>query len=52
MSATRPHLPTGPTIVLCATALVVVSLVFSPRRGLLARALRGRRPFAPVPPGA
>jgi manganese/zinc/iron transport system permease protein len=29
--------PTGPTIVLCATALVVISLLFAPRRGLVWR---------------
>ena len=33
-------LPTGPLIVLAATLLFVLSLVFAPRKGLLARALR------------
>ena len=47
ISATQPHVPTGPTIVLCATALVVVSLVAAPHRGLLARLRRRRRLEAP-----
>jgi manganese/zinc/iron transport system permease protein len=33
------HLPTGPLIVLAATAVFLFSLVFAPRRGLLAKAL-------------
>jgi manganese/zinc/iron transport system permease protein len=33
-------LPTGPLIVLAATLLFLLSLVFAPRKGLLARALR------------
>lgn len=37
LSAEASRLPTGPTIVLCATALVVVSLLFAPRRGLVWR---------------
>jgi len=32
------NLPTGPLIVLCGTALFVLSLCFAPERGLLARA--------------
>jgi manganese/zinc/iron transport system permease protein len=35
--------PTGPTIVLCATALVVVSLLFGTARGLVWEFLRTRR---------
>jgi len=35
-------LPTGPTIVLAATALFFVSFVFAPSRGALARVLRQR----------
>ncbi len=35
MSSTIPKLPTGPTIVLVAGAIVVFSLFFAPRRGLL-----------------
>ncbi len=43
LSATTEHLPTGPTIVLCAGVLVVVSLGLAPRRGLVAAWLRARR---------
>jgi manganese/zinc/iron transport system permease protein len=43
LSSETERLPTGPTIVLCATALVLVSLVAAPRRGLLWREVRGRR---------
>ncbi len=42
----RP-VPTGPTIVLCATAFVVVSLLVAPRRGVLWN-LRSRK-IAPPP---
>jgi len=41
VSAATPRLPTGPTIVLCAGAIVLVSLLFAPQRGLLAEAVRG-----------
>jgi manganese/zinc/iron transport system permease protein len=43
LSATTANLPTGPTIVLCAAALVVASLLFAPERGLVAAWLRARR---------
>ena len=43
LSATTTGLPTGPTIVLCAAALVGVSLLFAPERGLVAAWLRARR---------
>ena len=43
LSSEAARLPTGPTIVLCATAVVIVSLLFAPRRGLLFRELRRRR---------
>jgi manganese/zinc/iron transport system permease protein len=43
LSAEAERLPTGPTIVLCATAIVLVSLVLAGRRGLLWRELRRRR---------
>jgi manganese/zinc/iron transport system permease protein len=43
LSSEAARLPTGPTIVLCATALVLVSLFFAPRRGLVWREARGRR---------
>ncbi len=43
VSATAERLPTGPTIVLFAGVLVAVSLLFAPRRGLLAAWWRARR---------
>jgi manganese/zinc/iron transport system permease protein len=46
VSATSSGLPTGPTIVLCLTAMVVASLLAAPQRGVLWRAVshaRGRR---------
>lgn len=47
LSSSIPRLPTGPTIVLCASVLVVVSLFAAPNRGLVARWIRdwqnGRR---------
>jgi manganese/zinc/iron transport system permease protein len=42
LSSETERLPTGPTIVLCATAIVLFSLLFAPRRGLVRRELRGR----------
>ncbi len=42
-SALVPRLPTGPAVVLVATAVVGVSLFVAPQRGLLAGALRARR---------
>lgn len=35
ISATAANIPTGPSVVLAATAVVIVSLVLAPRRGLL-----------------
>lgn len=43
LSGATARIPTGPTIVLVASAVVAVSLAFAPRRGLLAAWLRGRR---------
>ncbi|MGQ0678467.1 MAG: metal ABC transporter permease [Actinomycetota bacterium] len=43
ISSSTDRLPTGPTIVLVALAIVVVSLLAAPRRGLLPAALRNRR---------
>lgn len=37
LSTITDNLPTGPTIVLCATAIVVVSMLAAPKRGLLFR---------------
>jgi manganese/zinc/iron transport system permease protein len=43
VSASVARLPTGPTVVLCMTALVLVSLAVAPNRGLLPAAWRRRR---------
>ena len=40
ISASAPALPTGPIIVLAGAALLAVSLLFAPGRGVLAAALR------------
>jgi manganese/zinc/iron transport system permease protein len=40
ISSFEARLPTGPVIVLCASAIVVVSLIFAPERGLLWGAVR------------
>lgn len=39
-SAVAPRMPTGPWIVMAITAIFVVSIVFAPQRGILARVLR------------
>lgn len=36
VSALIPNLPTGPTIVLFATTIVLISILFAPRRGIFA----------------
>jgi manganese/zinc/iron transport system permease protein len=43
ISVSEARLPTGPMIILCATALVVVSLLFAPRRGIVWATLRQAR---------
>jgi manganese/zinc/iron transport system permease protein len=46
LSSSARQLPTGPTIVLCLSAIVVVSLLLAPNRGIvwnLARERRNRR---------
>jgi len=43
ISSLVPRMPTGPVIVLCASAIVVVSLLFAPRRGLVAGWVRRQR---------
>jgi len=43
ISALETRIPTGPVIVLAATALLLVSLLVSPRRGLLWAWIRRRR---------
>ncbi len=43
VSASLPRMPTGPVIVLCSSAVLVLSLLFAPQRGLLWAALRSSR---------
>lgn len=43
LSASAPHLPTGPIIVLVCFALFIGSIALSPNRGVLAAILRRRR---------
>ena len=43
MSSSVRHLPTGPTIVLCLSAIVLVSLLLAPNRGIVWNLLRQRR---------
>ncbi|MDG1049792.1 MAG: iron chelate uptake ABC transporter family permease subunit [Planctomycetota bacterium] len=51
MSASEAGLPTGPVVVLLATATFVVSLLLAPRRGVIARA-QSRRAMRDLPPPA
>lgn len=48
ISATARGLSTGPTIVLCMSAITLVSILFAPNRGLLWAWVRGRRPLSPA----
>jgi manganese/zinc/iron transport system permease protein len=43
ISVSEARLPTGPMIILCATLLVVISLLVAPRRGLIWSAIRQAR---------
>lgn len=43
LSGTTERLPTGPTIIVCMSAIVAFSLLFAPNRGLLARRIAERR---------
>jgi manganese/zinc/iron transport system permease protein len=43
LSSSIRHLPTGPTIVLCLSTIVLVSLLFAPNRGLVWNFARQRR---------
>jgi manganese/zinc/iron transport system permease protein len=43
LSGTTERLPTGPTIIVCMSVIVVLSLFFAPHRGLVARSLAERR---------
>jgi manganese/zinc/iron transport system permease protein len=47
-SATVPRLPTGPVIVVVSSGVLIVSLLFAPRRGLLWALLRERRVAARI----
>ncbi len=51
LSASEAGLPTGPVVVLLATAIFALSLLLAPRRGLIARA-RARRTLGSTPPPA
>lgn len=42
VSSTRTGFPTGPTIVVVASVLVLVSILFAPRRGIVAGAIHRR----------
>lgn len=48
LSANVPRLPTGPTIVLLASAILVASLLFAPERGMVGAVLRHRRAQARI----
>jgi manganese/zinc/iron transport system permease protein len=51
ISMSQPRLPTGPMIILSLTALVIISLVLAPERGLIwdrRRRRRGARPGGPA----
>ena len=43
MSSSAEHLPTGPTIVLAATTLVLISMAIAPERGLVWAAVQRRK---------
>ena len=45
LSAAAANLPAGPIIVLVGTALFLVSALFAPRRGLVARIIERQRPL-------
>lgn len=42
ISVTASRLPTGPMVILCMTAIVIVSLLFAPERGMVWDAMRQR----------
>jgi manganese/zinc/iron transport system permease protein len=43
VSSTTTHLPTGPTIVLIATAFVIFSVLFAPHRGVVSTWIRNQK---------
>lgn len=51
-SAITPDLPTGPSVVLAASALVLLSMTFAPRRGLVWGWIRHRRNRGRIVDGA
>ena len=52
VSSRVDRMPTGPTIVLCLTTLVVISLLFAPNRGLVWNRIRAHRRAAGLRLGA
>jgi manganese/zinc/iron transport system permease protein len=52
ISSSAERMPTGPTIVLCLTAVVLLSLAAAPKRGLFWQAVRERRRAARLRVGA
>lgn len=51
LSSSMERLPTGPTIVLCLTAIVVLSILFAPNRGLVWSQVREQRNRRRLRPG-
>lgn len=43
ISSLVPKMPTGPTVVVCSSVLVLVSLLFAPERGIVFRVIRRKR---------
>ncbi len=52
ISASELRVPTGPVVVLIATAIFLISILFAPGRGVIARARTRRIAAASVPAGA
>lgn len=46
LSSAITGLPTGPVIVVCASSIALVSLLFAPQRGMVQRLIQRRRMFA------
>lgn len=43
LSSVIPKLPTGPAIVICISAIVIISVLFAPGRGIIHRMIRRRK---------
>lgn len=43
ISSLIPKMPTGPTVVVCSSVLVLISLLFAPERGIVFRLIRRKR---------